>query len=64
MLEDNNKYKSLGFRTNKEIFYYVNFGQFLQKKFILSQLTVSLYNGTGRVTNVSLDIQVVKYKGA
>lgn len=33
-------------------------GQFLEEKLTLDQLTVDLYNGTGRVTNVSLDVQV------
>lgn len=35
-------------------------GQFLEEKLTLDQLTVDLYNGTGRVTNVSLDVQVSK----
>lgn len=34
-------------------------GQFLEEKLTLDQLTVDLYNGTGRVTNVSLDVQVI-----
>lgn len=34
-------------------------GQFLEEKLTLDQLTVDLYNGTGRVTNVSLDVQVL-----
>lgn len=32
-------------------------GQFLEE-LTLDQLTVDLYNGTGRVVNVSLDVQV------
>lgn len=33
-------------------------GQFLEE-LTLDQLTVDLYNGTGRVVNVSLDVQVL-----
>lgn len=36
-------------------------GQFLEEKLTLDQLTVDLYNGTGRVTNVSLDVQVIAF---
>lgn len=36
-------------------------GQFLEEKLTLDQLTVDLYNGTGRVTNVSLDVQVLSF---
>lgn len=33
-------------------------GQFLEEKLTLDQLNIDLYNGTGRVTNVSLDMRV------
>lgn len=33
-------------------------GHFLQEKLTLEQLTVDLYNGTGRVENVPLDVWV------
>lgn len=33
-------------------------GQFLEEKLTLDQLTVDLYNGTGSVSDVSLDVQV------
>lgn len=33
-------------------------GQFFEEKLTVDQLTVDLYNGTGTVTNVSLDVQV------
>lgn len=33
-------------------------GQFLDEKLTLDQLTVDLYNGTGSVSDVSLDVQV------
>ena len=33
-------------------------GHFLQEKLTLEQLTVDLYNGTGKVENVALDIWV------
>ena len=36
-------------------------GQFLEEKLTLDQLNVDLYNGTGRVTNVSLDVQVLPF---
>ncbi|XP_029036559.2 autophagy-related protein 2 homolog B [Osmia bicornis bicornis] len=38
-------------------------GQFLEEKLTLDQLTVDLYNGTGRVTNVSLDVQALNEMG-
>ncbi|XP_014232573.1 autophagy-related protein 2 homolog A [Trichogramma pretiosum] len=38
-------------------------GQFLEEKLTLDQLTVDLYNGTGRVTNVSLDVQALNELG-
>ncbi|KAI4495649.1 hypothetical protein M0802_008484 [Mischocyttarus mexicanus] len=34
-------------------------GQFFEEKLTLDQLTVDLYNGTGRVTNVTLDVQAL-----
>lgn len=33
-------------------------GQFFEEKLTLDQLTVDLYNGTGSVSDVSLDVQV------
>lgn len=33
-------------------------GQFLEEKLTLDQLTVDLYNGTGTVSEVRLDVQV------
>lgn len=33
-------------------------GQFLEEKLTLEQLSVDLYNGTGTVSNVALDVQV------
>lgn len=33
-------------------------GQFLEQKLTLEQLTVDLYNGTGSVREVKLDVQV------
>lgn len=36
-------------------------GQILEEKLTLDQLTVDLYNGIGRVTNVSLDVQVLSF---
>jgi len=33
-------------------------GQYLEEKLSLDQLTVDLYNGTGTVTNVTLDCSV------
>lgn len=33
-------------------------GQFLEEKLTLDQLTVDLYNGTGTVSEVKLDVQV------
>lgn len=33
-------------------------GQFFEEKLTVDQLTVDLYNGTGTVANVSLDVQV------
>ncbi|XP_078034719.1 autophagy-related 2 isoform X1 [Augochlora pura] len=38
-------------------------GQFFEEKLTLDQLTVDLYNGTGRVTNVSLDVQALNEMG-
>ncbi|XP_066590734.1 autophagy-related protein 2 homolog B isoform X2 [Prorops nasuta] len=38
-------------------------GQFLEEKLTLDQLSVDLYNGTGRVTNVSLDVQALNEMG-
>ncbi|KOC64737.1 Autophagy-related protein 2 like protein B [Habropoda laboriosa] len=38
-------------------------GQFLEEKLTLDQLTVDLYNGTGRVTNVRLDVQALNEMG-
>ncbi|XP_034941345.1 autophagy-related protein 2 homolog B [Chelonus insularis] len=38
-------------------------GQYLEEKLTLDQLTVDLYNGTGRVTNVSLDVQALNEMG-
>ncbi|XP_011503827.1 PREDICTED: autophagy-related protein 2 homolog A [Ceratosolen solmsi marchali] len=38
-------------------------GQFLEEKLTLDQLTVDLYNGTGRVTNVNLDVQALNELG-
>ncbi|XP_053986087.1 autophagy-related protein 2 homolog B isoform X1 [Hylaeus volcanicus] len=38
-------------------------GQFLEEKLTLDQLTVDLYNGTSRVTNVSLDVQALNELG-
>ncbi|XP_015584958.1 autophagy-related protein 2 homolog B [Cephus cinctus] len=38
-------------------------GQFLEEKLTLDQLTVDLYNGTGRVTDVSLDVQALNEMG-
>ncbi|XP_043255081.1 autophagy-related protein 2 homolog A [Colletes gigas] len=38
-------------------------GQFLEEKLTLDQFTVDLYNGTGRVTNVSLDVQALNEMG-
>lgn len=34
-------------------------GQFFEEKLTLDQLTVDLYNGTGSVTDVSFDVQVM-----
>lgn len=33
-------------------------GQFFEEKLTLDQLSVDLYNGTGTVKNISLDVQV------
>lgn len=33
-------------------------GQFLEEKLTLDQLSVDLYNGTGTVSNLSLDCEV------
>lgn len=33
-------------------------GQFFEEKLTLDQLSVNLYNGTGTVQDVSLDVQV------
>lgn len=33
-------------------------GQFFEEKLTLDQLSVNLYNGTGTVADVSLDVQV------
>ncbi|XP_076666317.1 autophagy-related 2 isoform X1 [Andrena cerasifolii] len=38
-------------------------GQILEEKLTLDQLTVDLYNGIGRVTNVSLDVQALNEMG-
>ncbi|XP_012255190.2 autophagy-related protein 2 homolog A [Athalia rosae] len=38
-------------------------GQFLEEKLTLDQLTVDLYNGTGRVTDVRLDVQALNEMG-
>ncbi|XP_031784416.1 autophagy-related protein 2 homolog A [Nasonia vitripennis] len=38
-------------------------GMFLEEKLTLDQLTVDLYNGTGRVTDVSLDVQALNELG-
>ncbi|XP_015509682.1 autophagy-related protein 2 homolog B [Neodiprion lecontei] len=38
-------------------------GQFLEEKLTLDQLTVDLYNGTGRVTDVKLDVQALNEMG-
>ncbi|XP_032665002.1 autophagy-related protein 2 homolog A isoform X2 [Odontomachus brunneus] len=38
-------------------------GQFLEEKLTLDQLNIDLYNGTGRVTNVSLDVQALNELG-
>ena len=34
-------------------------GQFLEEKISLDDLTVDLYNGTGTITNVPLNVEVV-----
>lgn len=38
-------------------------GQFLEEKLTLDQLTVDLYNGTGTVSDVSLDVQALNEMG-
>lgn len=38
-------------------------GQFLEEKLTLDQLTVDLYNGTGTVSDVSLDVQALNELG-
>lgn len=38
-------------------------GQFLEEKLTLDQLTVDLYNGTGSVSDVSLDVQALNELG-
>ncbi|EFN86545.1 Autophagy-related protein 2-like protein A [Harpegnathos saltator] len=38
-------------------------GQFLEEKLTLDQLNIDLYNGRGRVTNVSLDVQALNELG-
>ncbi|XP_014472680.1 PREDICTED: autophagy-related protein 2 homolog A isoform X2 [Dinoponera quadriceps] len=38
-------------------------GQFLEEKLTLDQLNIDLYNGTGRVTNVSLDVGALNELG-
>lgn len=36
-------------------------GRFFEEKLTLDQLTIDLYNGTGSVSDVSLDVQVKNY---
>lgn len=38
-------------------------GQFLEEKLTLDQLSVNIYNGTGSVSNVSLDVQALNELG-